>query len=127
MNKNKITAIFIAIILIIFSGCLIYNHYRITNILQSNTNRSNVLNLAKNWKVASNNNSTLSLDILIIRSQMTLYKTSDIETFNKLKGYYREIAEYLGTTEKHLDEICSMGQDDSEKEIARLIRIKYLN
>jgi FtsH-binding integral membrane protein len=127
MNKEKIIIIFTVIIMAIFSGYLIYDHYQTINILQSNTNRSNALNSAKNWRASSNNSFALSIDMVIIRSQMTIYKTSDIETFNKLKGYYGEIAEYLGTTEEHLDEICSMRQDGSEDEIARLIRKKYLN
>ncbi|HEY8805728.1 MAG TPA: hypothetical protein VIM42_11615 [Clostridium sp.] len=124
MKRNKILAIIISLIIISSGGYLYYNHSQKVAVEQSNSNKSHALNSAKNWKNSLKSNFDLSIDLVIIRSQMVLYKDTDIDTYNKLKVSYGEIAEYLNTTEKHLDEICSMNQDDSEKEIGRLLNAR---
>jgi len=125
LTKLIIIIIFTVIISTTFGGYSIYNHYQIINTIQSNTDKSDALNSAKSWKNSSVNISVLSINIFLIHTNMIMYKDSDLFVFDKLNGYYKEIAEYLGTTETHLDEICSMGQEASEKEIARLISKKY--
>jgi len=77
MKRNKILAIIISLIIISSGGYLYYNHSQKVAVEQSNSNKSHALNSAKNWKNSLKSNFDLSIDLVIIRSQMVLYKDTD--------------------------------------------------
>lgn len=152
MKNNKIIVVFIIMIVAMFSGYFAYNHNQKVSLAKYyydvgdykkasdlkvediSDKASSIIN-AMSWeeqidKFIKYNDKfyLLSFDLVIenIYNANLLLKHGygDKDFVDILNKHYKEIAEYLGTTENHLNEICEMDSEKSETEIIKLLNNK---
>jgi len=122
MKSNKIIAIFMLVIIVTFGGYFIYSHTQKVNLAQHYYNigdykkasdlkvgdiseKSGTLNSAELWRMdISDDFITLFMTIQYIGGEIEENKNDKIYV-NRLKVYYKQIADYFNISEQQLDEI----------------------
>jgi len=122
MKSNKIIAIFMLVIIVTFGGYFIYSHTQKVNLAQHYYNigdykkasdlkvgdiseKSGTLNSAELWRMdISDDFITLFMTIQYIGGEIEENKNDKIYV-NRLKVYYKQMADYFNISEQQLDEI----------------------
>ena len=137
MKSNKIIIVFTIMIIAMLSGYFIYNHYQKINLAQfyydngdyskaselktgNISDKSRMLNLAKNWTNDLNSNEDLYIDIMLISSEIDINKGKDDVYVDKLEVYYQSIADHFNVSTSRLDEIGEMNSEEGTLVIKNL-------
>jgi len=129
MKTNKIIGIFIVIIIAISVGFFAYKHNQKVSLAQYYYNigdyqkasdlkvnnisdKSKMLNIAKNWRNDLNDDENLYITIMLISSEINLNKKVDTSYVNKLEIYYKSIGNYFSISTNRLDDIGKMNSED---------------
>lgn len=124
-------------IIAMLSGYFIYNHYQKINLAQfyydngdyskaselktgNISDKSRMLNLAKNWTNDLNSNEDLYIDIMLISSEIDINKGKDDVYVDKLEVYYQSIADHFNVSTSRLDEIGEMNSEEGTLVIKNL-------
>jgi len=137
MKTNKIIVIFIVIIIAMSGGFFAYKHNQKVNLAQYYYNigdyqkasdlkvnnisdKSKMLNIAKNWRNDLNDDENLYITIMLISSEINLNKKVDISYVNKLEIYYKGIGNYFKISTNRLDDIGKMNSEDGTLAVKNL-------
>ena len=76
------------------------------------SDKSKMLNIAKNWKNDLNDDENLYITIMLISSEINNNKKVDVSYVNKLEIYYKGIGNYFSISPNRLDDIGNMMSED---------------
>ena len=137
MKSNKIIAIFMSVIIVIFGGYFIYSHTQKVNLAQHYYNigdyskasdlrvggisdKAVMLNIANNWRNDLQNAEDLYITIMLMYDEIQANKEKDIEYVNKLETYYQSIADNFNISTNCLDDIGKMSPSEGTATVKSL-------